>query len=82
MILTLKDLINYSNDLAKSFGPLPINDDPVWSGYDSCSLNTPGISENECDSLIRAFPTLPESYLNFIRTYDVKQVDLGGYQIS
>jgi hypothetical protein len=83
MILNLEDLINYSSKLAKALGyPLPINDDPVWSGYDSCSLNTPGIFDKEYNSLIKAFPTLAESYLKFIRAYDVKQVTIGNYRIS
>lgn len=83
MILRLEDLIEYSKDLARLSGyPLPISDDPVWSGYDNCSFNIPGISDNEFDALVKAFPTLPESYLNFIKMYDVKQIELGGYQIS
>lgn len=83
MILNIEELIKYSSKLAKSLGyPLPINNDPVWSGYDSCSLNVPGLSEEEYSKLIKAFPTLPESYLNFIRMYDVKQVTIGNYRIS
>jgi hypothetical protein len=42
----------------------------------------PGLTDEEYNRLIEAFPTLPNSYVNFIKTYDVKNITIGGCQIS
>jgi hypothetical protein len=72
MILDLKDVIQFMKKIAI--------EEPFIA--DAFLIQEPGLNSIEYNSLIKAFPTLPESYLNFIRTYDVKQIELGGYQIS
>jgi hypothetical protein len=42
----------------------------------------PGISGREYERLIKTFPTLPDSYIKFIRMYDVKKVSICNYRIS
>ena len=42
----------------------------------------PGLTDEEYNRLIEAFSTLPNSYVNFIKTYDVKNITIGGCQIS
>jgi hypothetical protein len=42
----------------------------------------PGLTDEEYNRLIEAFSTLPNSYVNFIKTHDVKNITIGGCQIS
>lgn len=72
MILDLKDVIQFMEQQALD---VPL----IKDGF---LIISPGISDKEFEMLIKAFPTLAGSYLSFIRTYDVKQIAFGGYEIS
>jgi hypothetical protein len=72
MILDLKDVIQFMKKIAI--------EEPLIA--DAFLIQEPGLNSIEYNSLIKAFPTLPESYLKFIRTYDVKKIAFGGYEIS
>lgn len=72
MILDLKDVFQFMEEKATN-SPL------IKDGF---LIRSPGVDSIEYNSLIKAFPNLPESYLNFIRTYDVKKIAFGGYEIS
>ena len=72
MILDFKDVIQFMKKIAI--------EEPLIA--DAFLIQEPGLDSIEYNSLIKAFPTLPESYLNSIRTYDVKKIAFGGYEIS
>lgn len=72
MILTLQDLLEHSQNHAKR--------SPLIAA--EVLISAPGLNQEELDQLIKHFPTLPKSYLDFIKQYDVKQVTIGGYDIS
>jgi hypothetical protein len=82
MISNIRDLIIFSRKSADEVGyPLPKSEDPVWSEYDSCT-----IYENEAPNIIerlqKAFPNLPESYVSFIKKYEVRGVSIGRWELS
>ncbi|QOL19884.1 hypothetical protein [Candidatus Bodocaedibacter vickermanii] len=72
MILNLEDLFQFMKKHAK--------EEPLIA--EDIMISAPGISTDETNRMIEAFPTLPNSYLSFITKYDVKQIDLAGYEIS
>ncbi len=72
MILNLEDLFQFMKKHAK--------EEPLIA--EDILISKPGLSIEEYDNLIEAFPTLPASYIKFIKQYDVKQIDLAGYEIS
>ncbi|QOL19460.1 SMI1/KNR4 family protein [Candidatus Bodocaedibacter vickermanii] len=72
MILNIEDLLEHCRKHATA-SPIIAED---------ILISVPGIPDEEYTKLIKAFTTLPESYLNFIKTYDIKQVTIGNYKIS